>query len=101
MPPVSDLRRSTARFEIEPIVADVSSSNIRGILDDVDLVIDAADNFLIRFLLNDWSLSTATPWVHGGCVGASGQVRLFTRRRLSLFSLPGSGTAAGRRRRNL
>jgi adenylyltransferase/sulfurtransferase len=62
---------------IEPIVADVTSGNIRGILEDVDLVIDAADNFLLRFLLNDWALSTATPWVHGGCVGASGQVRLF------------------------
>lgn len=65
-------------IEIEPIVADVTSDNIRGILDGIDLVIDAADNFLIRFLLNDWSLSTATPWVHGGCIGASGQVRLFT-----------------------
>jgi adenylyltransferase/sulfurtransferase len=65
-------------IEIEPMVADVTSSNIRGILDGVDLVIDAADNFLIRFLLNDWAISTATPWVHGGCVGAAGQVRLFT-----------------------
>jgi molybdopterin/thiamine biosynthesis adenylyltransferase len=64
-------------IEIVPIVADVTSSNIRGILENVDLVIDAADNFLIRFLLNDWALSTGTPWVHGGCVGAAGQIRLF------------------------
>ena len=55
-------------IEIAPIVADVTSSNIRGILDGVDLVIDAADNFLVRFLLNDWAISTATPWVHGGCI---------------------------------
>ena len=41
-------------IEVTPVVADVTSSNIRGILDGVDLVIDAADNFLIRFLLNDW-----------------------------------------------
>ncbi len=66
-----------SEIKVEPIVADVTSSNIRGILKDSDLVIDAADNFLIRFLLNDWALSTATPWVHGGCVGAVGQVRLF------------------------
>ena len=64
-------------IEIRPTVTDVSSHNIRGILQDVDLVIDAADNFLLRFILNDWALSTGTPWVHGGCVGASGQVRLF------------------------
>ena len=35
-------------------------------------MIDAADNFLIRFLFNDWSLKTETPWVHGGCVGGDG-----------------------------
>lgn len=64
-------------IQIEPVVADVSSGNIQSILNELDLVIDAADNFLIRFLLNDWSLLTKTPWVHGGCVGAVGQVRLF------------------------
>lgn len=72
------LGQVNSEIEIEPIVADVTSDNINGILDGVDLVIDAADNFLIRFLLNDWCLSTSTPWVHGGCIGASGQVRLFT-----------------------
>ncbi len=72
------LAQINSSIRIEPIVADITSNNIRGILDQVDLVIDAADNFLIRFLLNDWSLATGTPWVHGGCVGAAGQVRLFT-----------------------
>tara|TARA_R110002049_G_scaffold4601_5_gene32062 strand:+ start:98322 stop:99293 length:972 start_codon:yes stop_codon:yes gene_type:complete len=59
-------------------VVDVTSSNIASLLDGCDLVIDASDNFILRFLINDWSLRTATPWVHGGCVGATGQVRLFT-----------------------
>ena len=72
------LEKINSSIEIEPIVADITTENIRGFLQDVDLVIDAADNFAIRFLLNDWSLSTATPWVHGGCVGATGQVRLFS-----------------------
>ena len=65
-------------IEIQPVVADVTSHNIGSILEDIDFVVDAADNFLVRFLLNDWSLKTRTPWVHGGCVGATGQVRLFT-----------------------
>ena len=72
------LSEINSQIDIVPTVADVTSDNIRGILEDIDLVIDAADNFLIRFLLNDWALATSTPWVHGGCVGASGQVRLFT-----------------------
>ncbi|TWU58247.1 ThiF family adenylyltransferase [Rubripirellula reticaptiva] len=65
-------------IRVVPIVADVGAGNIRDLLGEVDLVIDAADNFSLRFLLNDWSLATKTAWVHGGCVGASGQVRLFT-----------------------
>lgn len=63
--------------ELLPHVVDVTSGNIRSLLQESDLVIDATDNFAVRFLLNDWALSTGTAWVHGGCVGAGGQVRLF------------------------
>lgn len=72
------LKAINSHIQLQPVVADVASGNIGDILEEVDLVIDAADNFLLRFLLNDWSLKTETPWVHGGCVGAVGQVRLFT-----------------------
>lgn len=72
------LAEINSTIQIDPLVADVTADNIRELLDGVDLVIDAADNFTIRFLLNDWSLSTQTAWVHGGCVGAGGQVKLFT-----------------------
>ena len=65
-------------IEIEPLVSDVTPDNISEILNDSDLVIDGTDHFAIRFLINDWSLATSTPWVHGGCVGAIGQVMLFT-----------------------
>ncbi len=65
-------------IEVQPHVIDVTPDNIASVLDGTDLVIDAADNFAVRFLLNDWSLAHQTPWVHGGCVGATGQVRLFS-----------------------
>lgn len=64
-------------IKVEPVVADVTALNIESLLMNSDLVIDATDNFSIRFLLNDWSLKNKTAWVHGGCVGASGQIRLF------------------------
>ncbi|MCC9655925.1 ThiF family adenylyltransferase [Rhodopirellula halodulae] len=73
----SHLRQINSSITIEEIVADVQPNNIDQLLDEVDLVIDAADNFTLRLLLNDWSLSKRTPWVHGGCVGATGQVRFF------------------------
>jgi adenylyltransferase/sulfurtransferase len=86
-----DARRGTSKAEaatarlaeinptvtLVPEVVDVTAGNIEALLRDVDLVIDATDNFAVRFLLNDWALATRSVWVHGGCVGTSGQVRLF------------------------
>ena len=66
-----------SEIEIAPVVADLVPSNFATTVGTPDLVIDAVDNFPLRMLLNDWSLSTSTPWVHGGCVGAAGQIRLF------------------------
>lgn len=72
------LRLANSAIELEPVVADVSVDTVAAILDGIDLVIDAADNFAVRFLLNDYSLKHRLPWVHGGCVGTSGQVMFFT-----------------------
>ncbi|MEO1527151.1 MAG: ThiF family adenylyltransferase [Planctomycetota bacterium] len=63
--------------ELAPLVVDVTPDNIVDLLDGTDLVVDACDNFGLRFLLNDWALATGSVWVHGGCVGAQGQLRLF------------------------
>ena len=41
-----------SEIELTPIVTDVNSGNMDSILSGCDLIIDAADNFLIRFLLN-------------------------------------------------
>ncbi len=71
------LREINSEIELESAVTVITPENIRATLSDVDLVIDASDNFAVRFLLNDWSLETQTPWGHGGCVGATGQVCFF------------------------
>ena len=72
------LARINSEVSLKPIAVDLDTDNIRAVLDDADLVIDAVDNFATRLLINDWSLASESPWVHGGCVGASGQVQLFT-----------------------
>ncbi len=71
------LRRANSQVQYEPWVSDLTADNIRAALDGVDLVIDAADNFSVRFLLNDYSLDHKLPWVHGGCVGTGGQLAFF------------------------
>jgi molybdopterin-synthase adenylyltransferase len=63
-----------SRLNIEPFVADVTCDNICELAAGCDVIVDGTDNFETRFLLNDYSLKYNVPWVHGGCLGASGQV---------------------------
>ncbi|MBQ19102.1 MAG: thiamine biosynthesis protein ThiF [Planctomycetaceae bacterium] len=67
------LGRINSGITIEPIVADIDHTNILRFLDGIDLVVDGTDNFEVRFLVNDATLATATPWVYGGCIGSHGQ----------------------------
>ena len=67
------LRRINSEVEIEPVVADVTHLNIAELASDVDAIVDGTDNFATRFLLNDFALKHAKPWVYGGCIGAEGQ----------------------------
>jgi adenylyltransferase/sulfurtransferase len=72
------LTLANSTIDLQPMVTDVNADNIITILAQTDLVIDATDNFNVRFLLNDFSLRFQIPWVHGGCVGTTGQVMFFT-----------------------
>jgi molybdopterin/thiamine biosynthesis adenylyltransferase len=70
--------RANSQIRCEPLVADVTSDNIASLLEGCDLVVDAADNFAVRFLLNDYSLEQKLPWVHGGCIETGGQIAFFS-----------------------
>lgn len=64
-------------IEVQPIAADVTAGNISELAAGLDLIIDGTDNFEIRFLINDVAWENGIPWIHGGCLGASGQVFAF------------------------
>lgn len=70
----SALARINSDIVIEPLVEDVTYMNIDRIAADVDLIVDGTDNFETRLLVNDYAVANDVPWVHGGCLGASGQV---------------------------
>lgn len=67
------LRAINSQVVIEPIVTDVDYTNIRELMDGVDVVLDGTDNFETRMLLNDAAHQLQVPWVYGGCLGAEGQ----------------------------
>jgi len=59
---------------VEPRVLDVTARNIVAQLDGVDLVMDGADNFETRYLLNDACVDGGVPWIYGGVIGTAGMV---------------------------
>ena len=61
---------STVR--IDPHIADLTPANIDDLLDGADIVLDATDNFETRYLVNDWCVTRALPWIYGGAVGSYG-----------------------------
>jgi molybdopterin-synthase adenylyltransferase len=42
------------------------------LLGGFDLIVDASDNFDVRFLINDYAIKNRIPWVYGACVGSYG-----------------------------
>jgi len=66
------LRAANSLVKIEGIVEDVNPSSIDRLLGGFDLILDASDNFDVRFLINDFSVKSGIPWIYGACVGAYG-----------------------------
>ncbi len=55
----------------------LGADNVLAILDGYDVVIDGADNFPSRYLLNDASVKLGIPVVHGSIFRFEGQVTVF------------------------
>jgi molybdopterin/thiamine biosynthesis adenylyltransferase/rhodanese-related sulfurtransferase len=55
----------------------LGADNIIGILEGYDVIVDGADNFPSRYLLNDASVKLGIPVVHGSIFRFEGQVTVF------------------------
>jgi len=60
--------------ELEARVVEVAASNVRGLIQDVDLVLDGTDNFATRFLVNEACVAEEKPWIYAGVIGSRGMV---------------------------
>jgi molybdopterin/thiamine biosynthesis adenylyltransferase/rhodanese-related sulfurtransferase len=56
----------------------ITDVNISNYLNNIDLVIDATDNFKTRYAISDACARHGTPWVYGAVHRFEGQVSLFT-----------------------
>lgn len=66
------LRTVNSLVQVEGIVEDVNPASIDRLLNGFDLIIDATDNFDVRYLINDYSIKNRIPWIYGACVGSHG-----------------------------
>src|SRR5699024_5404414 len=58
------LRQINSSVTIEALVMDAGPDELEPLLDDVDLMIDATDNFDIRFIINDLAIKHQIPWIY-------------------------------------
>jgi adenylyltransferase/sulfurtransferase len=79
---VKRLRTINSSIVIEADAIDVTPRNVESLIQDVDAVVDATDNFETRYLLNDACIKHEKPWVYGGVIGTEG---------VTLLILPGKG----------
>jgi molybdopterin/thiamine biosynthesis adenylyltransferase/rhodanese-related sulfurtransferase len=79
-------KTESARITIEALNPDVDvvehnmrldAANILGILEDYDVIVDGADNFPTRYLLNDASVRLRKPVVSASILSFDGQISTF------------------------
>ena len=51
-------------------VADLTPDNASALLSSADLILDATDNFETRYLINDFAVKEAKPWIYAAAVGS-------------------------------
>jgi adenylyltransferase/sulfurtransferase len=61
-----------SQIEIRAVVEDVDARNVTELFDGTDVILDATDNFETRYLINDWCIREAVPWIYGAAVGSYG-----------------------------
>jgi sulfur carrier protein ThiS adenylyltransferase len=66
------LEQINSGVKIEAHVTDVTTKEIESLASDVDLIMDATDNFDTRMLINDFAQKHSIPWIYGACVGSYG-----------------------------
>jgi molybdopterin-synthase adenylyltransferase len=66
------LRWINSSVAVEGVVSDLTSRNAAELLDGFDLILDGTDNFESRFLINDFAVKSAKPWIYAAAVASYG-----------------------------
>jgi len=58
-----------SEVSVEPHVKDLTPAST-SLLGDSDLILDCTDNFETRYLINDFAVANAKPWIYAAAVGS-------------------------------
>lgn len=74
LPKAEAARRKIGLFNsaiaVHARIADLVPENIAELLGPADLILDATDNFETRYLINDYAVEQAKPWIYAAAIGA-------------------------------
>ncbi len=59
-----------SQIVVDPKVDDLIPANIEALLQGIDLILDGTDNFETRYLVNDYAIAHARPWIYSAAVGS-------------------------------
>ena len=71
-PPPGACGRSTPWSRSRRTSIDVNADTVEGLIAGADVVLDGADNFEVRYLVNEACVKHGIPWVYGGVLGTYG-----------------------------
>ncbi|WP_349409419.1 thiazole biosynthesis adenylyltransferase ThiF [Pseudalkalibacillus sp. SCS-8] len=66
------LRDVNSDVEVRAHILDATPQELEQLVDGVDLILDATDNFDTRMMINDVSQKHGIPWIYGACVSSYG-----------------------------
>jgi len=74
LPKAEAARRHIAAFNsgitVHAHIADLVPANIAALLSAADIILDCTDNFETRYLINDFAIQRAKPWIYAAAIGA-------------------------------
>ncbi|ENJ6135514.1 thiazole biosynthesis adenylyltransferase ThiF [Bacillus cereus] len=66
------LEEINSEVRVKALVQDVTAEELEELVTNVNVIIDATDNFETRFIVNDIAQKYSIPWIYGACVGSYG-----------------------------
>ncbi len=66
------LRSINSDVDVTGLVMDVTAENVFELIKGASIIVDAADNFETRLIVNDAAVKEGIPFLYGACVGSYG-----------------------------